>query len=129
MRGRAHVGGPTQHLVNQHPGDIYWMQALYKQLIYPPDPLPRWVGIVLIIPRLQMSKPEHREIKKLARGQAGLEPRRLASKSVVSNTVLHRCLSQPFSPQNLRTWGREVPLQSPPTIHHIISDYSLISWV
>lgn len=129
MRRRAHVGGPTQHLVNQHPGDIYWMQALYKQLIYPPDPLPRLVGIVLIIPRLQMSKPEHREIKKLARGQAGLEPRRLASKSVVSNTVLHRCLSQPFSPQNLRTWGREVPLQSPPTIHHIISDYSLISWV
>lgn len=129
MRGRAHVGGPTQHLVNQHPGDIYWMQALYKQLIYPPDPLPRWVGIVLIIPRLQMSKPEHREIKKLARGQAGLEPRHLASKSVVSDTVFHHCLSQPFSPQNLRTWGREVPLQSPPTIHHIISDYSLISWV
>ena len=129
MRGRAHVGGPTQHFVNQHPGDIYWMQALYKQLIYPPDPLPRLVGIVLIIPRLQMSKPEHRGIKKLARGQAGLEPRRLASKSVVSDSVLHRCLSQPFSPQNLRTWGREVPLQSPPTIHHIISDYSLISWI
>lgn len=129
MRGRAHVAGPTQHLVNQHPGDIYWKQALYKQLIYPPDPLPRLVGIVLVIPCLQMSKPEHREIKKLARGQAGLEPRRLASKSVVFDTVFRRCLSQPFSPQNPRTWGREVPLQSPPAIHHIINDDSLISWV
>lgn len=122
------VGGLTQHLASQHPGDTYWMQALYKQLIHPPDPFLRLVGIVLTIPRLQMSKPERREVEKLGRGQAGLEPRRLASESVVFDTVLRHCLSQPFSPQDPRTWRREGPLQSPPTIHHIIND-SLISWV